>query len=266
MIECELANLKRISKRIRASILKMHNESGSSHVGSSLSCVDILVTLYFCVMRLDSNHDTFVLSKGHAGSALYATLVNRFGWSEDILKQYCSNGSYLPGHCTRGSLPGIEVSTGSLGHGLSVGAGLALAAILDELDKRVFVLLSDGECDEGSVWEAALFSAHHKLKNLIAIIDYNKCQAFGMTNEVLNLEPFRDKWTSFGWSASEVDGHNYNELYDSLSRLPLHRNMPSVIIAHTIKGKGVSFMENKLEWHYRSPNHEQLKTALTELS
>lgn len=267
------ANCRNISKDIRRHILKMHAKSNSSHIGSALSCVDILVALYFCVLKIDpknpkdGNRDRFILSKGHGVSALYATLAKRDFFSETILEEYCIDGGRLPGHSTKDCAPGVEVSTGSLGHGLPIGAGMALSAKHDELGYRVFVLLSDGECDEGSVWEAALFASHHRLDNLIAIVDYNKIQAFGRTNEVLNLEPLTDKWKAFGWEVREIiDGHNFGEVISTLRKVSFKGKKPSVVIVHTVKGKGVSFMENKLEWHYKSPNKEELELALQELN
>lgn len=249
----------------------MHAKSNSSHIGSALSCVDILTVLYFHTLKisqtnpLDKNRDKFILSKGHAVSALYATLSERGFFDNSILEKYCADGSILPGHSTKSCVPGVEVSTGSLGHGLPMGVGMAVACKYDNLKYGIFVLLSDGECDEGSIWEAALFAAHHKLDNLIAIVDYNKIQAFGLTKEVLNLEPFADKWKAFGWEVREVDGHNFGEIIAALKKVPFRKNKPSMIIAHTIKGKGISFMENKLLWHYRAPNQEELEAALKEL-
>lgn len=260
-----------IAKDIRRDIIRMHSKANSSHVGSSLSCVDILVCLYFGIMKIDiknltrKNQDKFILSKGHAVSALYAALSKRGYFLKKVLEQYCVSGTKLSGHSTRGCVRGIEASTGSLGHGLSIGVGMALSARFDRLKYRIFVLLSDGECDEGSVWEAAMFASHHKLDNLIAIIDYNKLQAFGKISEVVNLEPLRDKWISFGWSVKEVDGHNFEELMQNLKKLPFEKEKPSLLMAHTIKGKGVSFMENRIEWHYHSPNHKQAEAALSEL-
>ncbi len=265
-------NYKRIAREIRKKILRMIFRSQTSHIGSALSCVDLLTILYFSILRIDpsnsqgSERDRFILSKGHAASVLYATLAERGFIPEDILKEYCIDGGRLPGHSTMHCVPGVEVSTGSLGHGLSMGIGMAIAAKHDGSKYRVFILLSDGECDEGSVWESAMFASHHKLDNLIAIIDYNKIQAFGRTNEVINLEPFKDKWTAFGWIVKEIDGHNFTQIKETLRKVPFEKNKPSVVIAHTIKGKGVSFMENQIAWHYKSPNKEQLKTALKELN
>lgn len=243
-----------------------------SHIGSAFSCVDILAVLYFKIMFIEPQNpwaldrDRFILSKGHAASALYVTLSHRGFFPEDVLNTYCQNSGLLPGHSAKRCVPGVEVSTGSLGHGLNIGVGVALAGKRDQKSHRVFVLLSDGECDEGSVWEAALFAGHHELDNLVAIIDYNKIQAFGRTNEVLRLEPLQDKWLAFGWQVREIDGHNFIEIEKALSQLPFEKGKPSIVIAHTVKGKGVSFMEDKLEWHYKSPNKEQYLTALDELN
>lgn len=262
---------KQMAAEIRKKIVRMHTKSGSSHIGSALSAVDILTVLYFNILRINPKNyqnidrDRFMLSKGHAASALYATLALRSFFPEEILDEYCIDGGRLPGHSTMHCVPGVEVSTGSLGHGLPMGIGMAIAAKHDGCKYRTFVLLSDGECDEGSVWEAAMFAAHHKLDNLIAIIDCNKLQAFGRTEEVVNLEPLGDKWAAFGWVVKEIDGHNFLEIEDALCRVPFKKNRPSIIIGHTTKGKGISFMENQLAWHYKSPNEEQLEIALKEL-
>lgn len=267
-----IADYKRIAREIRKNIVKMHTKSGSSHVGCALSIVDILVVLYFSILKIDpkrpifKNRDRFILSKGHAASALYCTLAKKGFFSEKILEEYCIDGGRLLGHSAKDCVLGIEASTGSLGHGLSMGIGMAIAGKYDRRNYRVFVLLSDGECDEGSVWEAAMFASQHKLNNLIAIIDYNKLQALGRTNEVINLEPLIDKWTSFGWSVKEADGHNFSQIEETLSRVPFEKNKPSIVIAHTVKGKGVSFMENQVAWHYKSPSKEQLEIALKELN
>jgi len=265
-------NLDIIACEIRKCIVKMHCASNSSHVGSALSCVDILVSLYFNVLNIRPkmpkfpDRDRFILSKGHAASALYATLAHRGFFKKGILNGYCIDGGTLPGHCTKDVVPGIEASTGSLGHGLPIGAGMALSAKHDKKDFKTFVLLSDGECDEGSVWEAAMFASQHKLDNLIAIIDYNKIQAFGRTKDIIDLEPFTDKWRSFGWKVTEINGHDINKVIDALKRVPFASGKPSVIIAHTTKGKGVSFMEDELLWHYKSPCKEDAEKAFKELN
>ena len=183
---------------------------------------------------------------------------------KEWLDSYGQNGSHLFGHITYG-IPGVEVSTGSLGHGLSIGCGMALACINDIRKYRVFVLLSDGDCQEGSTWEAALFAPQHKLDNLVAIVDYNKIQAFGRVKDVLQIEPLARKWEAFGWVTREIDGHNYKQIWEVLQSLPFKSKQPSCIIAHTVKGKGISFMEDQLSWHYRYPNAEELRVALAEL-
>lgn len=267
----KIIEYNKVAREIRKKILEMKFNSQSSHVGSALSCVDILTVLYLKILKLNpkkpkkSDRDRFVLSKGHAASALYVTLAVKGFFPEEKLQNYCKDGCRLAGHTTKDCVPGVEVSTGSLGHGLPIGVGMALAGKKDGKKYRVFVLMSDGECDEGSNWEAALFASHHKLDNLVAIIDYNKIQAFGRTNEVLNLEPLKDKWTAFGWSVTEVNGHNFLEIEKALEKVPFKNQKPSLIIAHTVKGKGVSFMEEKIEWHYRSLDKELLKSALKEL-
>jgi len=264
-------NYKKISTEIRKKILKMKLVSQGSHIGSAFSCVDILAVLYFRILKLDTkkpkkeNRDRFILSKGHAASALYATLVQRGFAPKNTTDAYCQDGGKMAGHTMKDSVPGVEVSTGSLGHGLPIGIGMALTAKKDHRNHRVFVLVSDGECDEGSTWEAALFASHHKLDNLVAIIDYNKIQSFGRTNDVLNLEPLKQKWTSFGWQAKEIDGHNFQELEKTLLSVPFKKDSPNIIIAHTKKGFGVSFMEDKLKWHYKSPTQEQYNMAIKEL-
>lgn len=266
-----MTDLKEITKDIRRKILKMKYDSQEGHIGSSLSCADILSVLYFKIMKIDStkpldeNRDRFILSKGHAVSALFAVLAQKGFFSEDVLDTYCKDGSKLAGHSSRNAVAGMEASTGALGHGLPMAAGSALAGKRDNKDYRVFVLLSDGECDEGTTWESALFSAHQKLDNLVLIIDYNKWQAFGRTKDVLNLEPLVKKWESFGWSVKEIDGHNFSEIENALSEIPFEKEKPSVIIAHTIKGKGVSFMEDTLESHYMHLTKEDYEKAIKEI-
>lgn len=268
----QLAEYKDKARDIRKMLLRMHTRACTSHIGSSLSCVELLVSLYFDRLNIDpknpvaQNRDRFILSKGHAVSCLYATLAEREFFPKELLENYCCDGSTLPGHATLGSVPGIEVSTGSLGQGLPIGNGIALAGKCDGHPYKVFVLMSDGECDEGSVWEAALFASHHELDNLVAIVDYNKIQALGYTKDVLKLDPFADKWKAFGWEIKEIDGHNFEEIETALKKIPFVENKPSLIIAHTVKGKGVSFMEDKLLWHYRSPNNEECEKAMKELN
>ena len=266
----ELVNLKKLGNKLRSQVLKMSHEAKASHVGSSLSIADLLAVLYSRIMRFDPAmpdwplRDRFILSKGHACAAVYSVLAEKGFFPKNWLDTYKDDGSPLPKHISH-CVPGVEASTGSLGHGLAIGSGMALAGKRDRLNYRVFVLLSDGECDEGSTWEAALFGPHHKLDNLVAIIDYNKLQAFGRTKEVLDLEPLAAKWQAFGWSAREIDGHNFENILDALLQVPWTKGKPSCIIAHTVKGKGVSFMEDQLIWHYYNPNKEQLEQALKEL-
>jgi transketolase len=267
-----MKDYNKISNNIRKDVVEMIFNSKTSHLGSSLSCVDILTVLYFEILKINpqkplmENRDRFILSKGHAVAALYATLAERGFFEKKLLKEYCTNGSKLPGHVSYGYIPGIEISTGSLGHGLSIANGIALAGKKDKKKYRVFVLLSDGECDEGSTWEAILFAGHHKLNNLVAIIDYNKWQALGKTNEILNLEPFAEKWRDFGWSVKEVNGHNFQEIYNALIKIPFEKNKPSVLIAHTIKAKGLPSLENKLESHYRPPTEQEYKEFINKVN
>jgi transketolase len=260
-----------MAKRIRRHAVQMTNLGGSSHVGSVLSMADIIAVLYGSIMRIDptspnrADRDRFILSKGHAGAGVYAVLAESGFFPLEWLEKHCADGSVLSGHVSHRGVPGVEISTGSLGHGLSVGAGMALGAKLDVLTNRVFVLLSDGECDEGSTWEAAMFAAHHQLDNLIAIVDYNKIQSLASVEDTLGLEPFADKWKAFGWSCAEVDGHNHDSLYAHLSSIPKTAGKPTCLLAHTVKGKGVSFMERSVLWHYRTPRGSEYDDALNEL-
>lgn len=271
MKENELNNYKKIANNIRKNILKMIYTSKSPHIGSSLSCVEILVSLYFRVLNINPNkpnfpqRDRFILSKGHGCPALYATLAERGFFRKNLLNKFSINNGIFEQHPTCNILLGIEASTGSLGHGLSIGSGMAIAGKYDNFNYRVFVLMSDGECNEGSVWEAAMFAPNHKLDNLVTIIDYNKFQALGKTNEINNLEPFAEKWEAFGWSVREINGHDFKEIIETLEKVPFKKDKPSMIIAHTIKGKGVSFMENEIRWHYMHPNDDEYKLALEEL-
>ena len=263
--------LKDLAKKLRIDVLMMTQRARSSHIGSNFSMIEILSVLYSCVMDFDPSNpewpdrDRFVLSKGHACAALYAVLAEKGFFPRSWLDTFYLDGSQLAGHATRNGVPGIEVSTGSLGHGLSMAVGMALAAKRSDENHRVFCLLSDGECDEGSTWEAILFATQHRLDNLVAVVDYNKIQSMGRIEEVLELEPFAEKWRSFGWSVKEIDGHDFESLLDAFQELPLESGKPSCVLAHTIKGKGVSFMENSLLWHYRSPQGEEYLDALREL-
>ncbi|MFH2061644.1 MAG: transketolase [Candidatus Beckwithbacteria bacterium] len=228
-----------------------------------------ITLLYFSTLNVypqkpnNPKRDRFVLSKGHGCSALYSVLYRKGFISKETLYTYHLNDTTLAAH-PEIHTPGVDASTGSLGHGLSVASGMALAGKINKCTYKVYAILSDGECDEGSTWEAALVTSHQKLNNLTIIIDYNKIQAFGRTNQVVNLEPFKQKWQSFGWRVLEVDGHSIKELHQALNT-PLTKNKPTVIIAHTVLGKGVSFMEDDLEWHYWNPSDEHLKQGLKEL-
>lgn len=267
----EIIESSKLARKLRIHTLKLVHNAKASHVGSSLSIIELLVILYTKILKTKPkqpnwpNRDRFILSKGHACAAHYAILAEMGYFPIEWLDTYYKNGSNLPGHATHSCVPGVEVSTGSLGHGLSLAAGMAMVAKRDKKGYRIFCLLSDGECDEGSIWEAILFSSHHKLDNLTVIVDYNKIQALGHVKDVVNLEPFSDKWKSFGWAVHEIDGHNLEEIERVLSKLPFEEGKPSCVIAHTVKGKGISFMENKLLWHYRSPQGEEFEAALHEL-
>jgi len=261
----------KIAQKVRREILDMIYKAKAPHIGSSLSIVEILVALYFKCLKispnnpLDKNRDRFILSKGHGCPALYAVLAHRGFLTSNTLRRFACNGGVLEEHPTFNSKNGIEVSTGSLGHGLSIGAGMAKAAKHDRNSSRTFVLLSDGETESGFIWEAAMFASHHQLDNLVAIIDYNKIQALGKVKEVINLEPYGEKWQSFGWEVKEIDGHDFYQLFSVFENIPFKKGSPSVIIAHTVKGKGISFMENELLWHYRHPNRKEYLKAIKEL-
>lgn len=256
---------------IRRHAVQMTHLGKSSHVGSVLSLADILAVLYGRVMAVDptdprwAERDRFILSKGHAGAGVYAALAERGFLPREQLKTHYQNGSKLSGHVSHKGVPGVEFSTGSLGHGLSVGTGMALAAKRAGRGNRVYVLLSDGECDEGSNWEAIMFAAHHKLDNLVVAVDYNKIQSLDLVSNTLALEPFADKWRAFGWHVAEVDGHDHDALLAALDVPAAGRGQPSVVICHTTKGKGVSFMENQVLWHYRTPQGNEYRDARTEL-
>jgi transketolase len=257
------------ARRIREHALRMVHKANASHIGTGLSMTDILAVLYDGVARVDpknpraADRDRVILSKGHGAAAFYAALAEAGFFEPERLETFCQDGSALAGHVSH-HVPGVDFSTGSLGHGLSLGCGVALGFKRDARPGRAFVILSDGECDEGSIWEAVLFAPHHKLDNLIAIVDYNKIQSFGTVKEVLDLEPFADKWKAFNWHVQVIDGHDHAALRDAFSRIPMP-GKPTVIIANTVKGKGVSFMEDDLLWHYRSPSKEQLEKAIEEV-
>jgi transketolase len=261
---------KELARRIRKHALGMTSRGGSSHIGAVLSMADLVAVLYADVMKVDprnprwTDRDRFILSKGHAGAGIYAALAERGFFPVEQLQTHYQDGSLLSGHVSHKGIPGVEFSTGSLGHGLPVGAGMAYGAKLDDRAYRIFVLLSDGECDEGSNWEAILFAAHHKLANLVAVIDYNKIQSLARVEDTIALEPFVDKWVSFGWEVRETDGHDHAALKRALAA-PSASGKPLCVMAHTVKGKGVSFMENTVLWHYRTAKGEEYDRALQEL-
>ena len=248
----------------------MVSRANASHIGSDLSIADILAVLYRGILRFNPeipncpDRDRFVMSKGHASAALYAVLAHCGFFPVDQLSLFCGDGSPFAGHVSHVDIPGIELSTGSLGHGLSVACGMALAGQSKAAPWRTYVLLSDGELNEGSNWEAIMFAAHRSLGNLTAIVDFNGIQSFGRVDEILKLAPLGEKWRSWGWRVTEVDGHDHKALHDAIIGDEMS-NSPSVVIANTIKGKGVGFMEGRLEWHYRSPDRQQLSQALIEL-
>ena len=266
-------NIERLVERAREArriYLTIASKQGALHIGSSLSQMDILVALYGHVLNVspqtfdDPQRDRFILSKGHAALGYYVVLAQSGFIPLKDVEAYGSNGSSLAAHPVLGSAPGIEASSGSLGHGLPVALGMAIAARQSGWTSRYCVLLSDGECDEGSNWEAILLAGHLRMDNLTVIVDYNKLQSFGRTEEVLDLEPFADKWRACKWDVCEADGHNIEELIQCLSTPA--SNLPRVVIAHTVKGKGVSFMEDKIEWHYFNLKPQDLSRAIRELA
>ena len=257
--------------RIRELVLRAVCHAGAGHTGGSLSICEILAALYFRLLRIDPanpswpERDRFVLSKGHASVALYAALAARGYFAEGLLDEFDRLDGCLQGHPDMLKTPGVDMSTGSLGQGLSAGIGMALAGHALGRGFHTYVLLGDGELQEGQVWEAAMYAGFHAVGRLVAIVDYNKLQLTGRTAETLDIEPLADKWRAFRWSVREVDGHNLNELEKDLAAVPFESGKPSLLVAHTIKGKGVAFMENLLAWHYKSPDGPQLERALREL-
>ena len=264
---------KTLAWLIRRNGLEMTHLSRGSHLGSILSVAEIIAVLYASVLRVDParpdwpDRDRMILSKGHAGAAIYSALAELGFFPVEELRNHYANGSRLSGHVSHKGVPGVEISTGSLGHGLGIGTGLALGAKMDGASWRTYVVLGDGECDEGSVWEAALQAAQFHLDRLIAIVDYNHMQSLDFVDKTLALEPFEEKWRSFGWNAESVDGHDTGALEAALERAGANAGSekPYVILAHTVKGKGVSFMENQILWHYRTPQGEEYEAALKEL-
>ena len=263
---------EQLAWKIRRHGIEMTHLSGGSHIGSVLSVADILAVLYNDVLNVYPDkpnapeRDRVILSKGHAGAAIYAALAEKGFFSVEELKTHYQNGSRLSGHVSHKGVPGVDFSTGSLGHGLPVGVGMAMAAKMDSNNYRVYVILGDGECDEGSVWESALVANHYQLDNLVAVIDHNKMQSLDFCENTIKLNPFADKWRSFGWNVIDIDGHKHEELKKAFNEAKNVKGKPTVIIANTVKGKGVSFMENDILWHYRFPHDGwEYDNALEEL-
>jgi len=260
-----------IARRIRGDVVSLSAQGDAAHLASSLSCVDVLVAAYWGTLRIDPSRpddparDRLILSKGHAAQALYATLVARGFASREILETYNRDGAKLAEHPGPQCMPGVEAATGSLGHGLPIGLGIALGHRIARRDARTFVVLSDGECNEGSVWEAAMLAAGQHVENLCAIVDFNGWQATDRSRDVMAIDPLADKWAAFGWSTYEVDGHDVEALAARLAKVPDGSGKPVAIVAHTVKGKGVSFMEDDNNWHYRIPTEDEVRRAHREL-
>jgi transketolase len=266
------ADLQQTARRLRRDIVEMIYAAGSGHPGGALSAIDFLTALYFYRMRYEPKNpkwperDRFLLSKGHACAALYAVLAEAGFFPREELKRFRKIDSFLQGHVDYNEVPGAEMTGGSLGMGLSVGLGMALAARLDGASWRVYVMLGDGECDEGQVWEAAMAAAHHRLENLTAIVDRNGLQQTRPTEDTIRLEPLEEKWKAFGWATTTIDGHNMTQILDTLDLALQQRGRPFAVISRTTKGKGVSFMEGVADFHGRAPTQEELAKALAELS
>ena len=269
--EDKIKQLKEMAKSVRRNLLKAIYEGKMGHPGGSLSATDILVYLYFSKLQIfpedpsRKDRDIFILSKGHAASALYAVLAARGFFSKDLLKTFGKINSSLQVHPDMTKVPGVEISTGALGMGLSVGVGMALASRMDGSKSRVYVLIGDGEMQSGQIFEASICAPHYKLDNLVAILDYNKIQLLGPVSQIMGIEPVAEKWKARGWEVIEIDGHNMSEIDEALEKTEEVKGKPSIIIAHTVKGKGVSFMENTAKWHGGEPTEEELKIALEEL-
>lgn len=264
---------RELAFRIKRHGIEMTHLSFGAHIGAILSAADILGVLYADILTVDpknprmESRDRLILSKGHAGAAVYAALAERGFFDVEELKTHYQNGSRLSGHVSHKGVPGVEFSTGSLGHGLPVGTGMALSAKRDGKNHRVYVICGDGECDEGSMWESALIAHQCRLDNLVLIIDYNKMQSLDFCENTIALEPFGDKWKAFGWHVIAADGHDHEDLHRAFQEAQAQRGMgkPIVVIAHTVKGKGISFMENNILWHYRTPQGEEYEAAVREL-
>ena len=272
MTDYSIEDLQGIARKLRRHVITMISTAGSGHPGGSLSAADIVTALYFRVMRHDPanpkwpDRDRFILSKGHAAPILYAALAECGYFPLEWLTTLRKTGTCLQGHTDSTLTPGVDMSAGSLGQGLSVGIGMALAARLDKKDYRTYVMLGDGECQEGQVWEAAMFAPNYKLDNLTAIVDYNGIQLDGFTNKIMDLEPFVEKWRSFKWEVLQIDGHDMKQVVDALQQSAQIKGKPVVIVARTVKGKGVSFMENNVDYHGKAPGKSEIETALKELA
>lgn len=265
-------SLRDKANQIRLDLFDMICAAGGGHIPSALSFVDIAVFLYYKFLNIspttisDPDRDRFILSKGHGVAALYPVLADLGFIEKSCLTTFGKNGTILGGHPDATLVDGVEASTGSLGHGLPYGVGVALAGKIDKKNYRVVVVLGDGECQEGTIWEAALFAPQHMLDNLIVIVDYNKFQAMDRVELITGLEPFADKWRAFGWAVREIDGHSFEEMESVFSELPLEAGRPTLILAHTTKGKGISYMENSALWHFRMPNPSEIETAYSDLA
>ncbi len=267
----DLPALRRRAAQCRRHVVRMVRASGSGHLGGALSCLDILAALYFRTMRVDAKNpklpdrDRFVLSAGHKCMAIYATLAEKGFFDLSVLDTYGKLGTKLPGHPDMHKLPGIEANTGALGHGLSISVGMALGLRARGLPSRVFTLMGDGELPEGSNWEAAVAASHHKLDNLTAFVDDNGLQISGKTADVMNMKPIDRRFAAFGWAVREIDGNDMAQVVECLETLPLEKGKPTLVVAHTVKGKGLSFAENKVGYHYWKPSAEELAQAEKEL-
>jgi len=267
----QIERLRTLARSIRRHDIQMVHRAKLGHIGGEMSAIDILTTLYFAVLHVDPqqptmpDRDRFILSKGHSAAALYTTLAHAGFFPLDELHTFMQPLSKLNGHPDRNKVPGVETNTGPLGHGLPVAVGAALASKLQDATWRVFALTGDGELQEGSNWEAAMAGAHYQLDNLTVIVDRNRLQQGAGTEETMRLEPLADKWRAFGWSVTELDGHDYGQLLDTFARVPFEQGKPNCIIAHTHKGQGISFMQDQVAWHHKVPNAEELAMALAEL-
>jgi len=272
LINCDKKLIEEKSKKIRCDILSMVKNAQVGHIGGSFSVTDILAAMYFGILNIDpanpdwQDRDRLILSKGHGATALYSVLAERGFFPVEELMSFAKLGSKLQVHPDKRKVPGVEASTGALGQGLSIGIGMALAARLDAKEYHTFVILGDGEIQEGQVWEAAMFAAHYKLGNLTAILDYNNVQLMGYVSEIMEVAPIREKWISFGWNTIEINGHDHGQIINASEKAKKIKNKPTIIIAKTIKGKGVSFMENTCEWHGKVPCKEEYENAIKVLS